>query len=159
MKTLILTCGVPGSGKTTWAVNCAQNARHISRDVVRFSMITDNDEYFSRENEVFNSWIDQIQNALNSNDDTYQFVIADATHITKRSRYKTLRNLNFDDLIIIYFDVSLKTCLKRNAERNGRSFVPEDVIMDMYSKFEKPKEDEYGSPRIIRMSELDHCSI
>ena len=156
MKTLILTCGVPGSGKTTWAKRSTYNAKHISRDVVRFSMISDKDEYFAKENDVFRIWIDQIQDALNSNDDTYQYVIADATHITERSRYKTLRNLNFKDLIIIYFDVPLQLCLKRNETRTGREFVPENVIRDMFSKFEKPKESEYGSPRVIRMSELDH---
>lgn len=37
---------------------------YISRDEIRYSMISDKDEYFSKEKEVFNEYVKQIDEAL-----------------------------------------------------------------------------------------------
>ena len=49
-NTLVLMCGAPGSGKTTIAKKLmCNNDLYISRDEIRYSMISDEDEYFSKE--------------------------------------------------------------------------------------------------------------
>ena len=54
-NTLVLMCGAPGSGKTTIAKKLmCNNDLYISRDEIRYSMISNEYEYFSKEKEVFN---------------------------------------------------------------------------------------------------------
>lgn len=117
-------------------------AKRVSRDTIRFSMINDNDEYFQKEQDVWKEYIHQIQEEINANNT----VIADATHLNKKSRQKLLNALDLKDYVVfvLYFDVPLSTCLARNAKRTGRENVPEDVITNMYSHMVKPtlEEDE-----------------
>lgn len=45
MSTLYLMCGDAGCGKSTWIKNhIDENDVHISRDVIRYSMLEPNDE-------------------------------------------------------------------------------------------------------------------
>jgi len=139
-------CGIPGSGKSTWIQQHKNyfNERQaiISRDDVRFSMIKEGDEYFSREKEVFNEFIRQIKVSLEENFDT----IVDATHISVGSRSKLLRALgnSLKDIEInaIVIKVPLETALERNNKREGLSLVPETAIRNMYSQFTIPTFDE-----------------
>lgn len=58
MKKIYLLCGIPGSGKSTWAKNhLDDNSIWISRDLIRFSMVSEEEEYFSKEKEVFKEFI------------------------------------------------------------------------------------------------------
>ena len=144
-KKLFLLCGVPGSGKSTWAANqLAANGDGIiiSRDAVRFSIIKDDEEYFSHEDEVFNKWIEQINMAISivpvSN------IYVDATHISRNSRYKTLSKLKLDkvDIIPVWFNMGVTTCLDRNDNRTGRAFVPKSVIRRMSEQAQAPSHGE-----------------
>ena len=147
-KILVLMCGTPGGGKTTWVNSIMGDANecpvyHISRDVVRFSMLGESDEYFSKENAVFAEWIRQIQAHLDSPEDCY--IIADATHLNERSRNKTLDALTLPDdvkILPVIVNPDLKTCLERNAQRTGRALVPRSVVKRMYFSFEAPTEQE-----------------
>ena len=137
MSKLFLMCGVPGSGKTTYIKeNAAPNSVHVSRDVVRFSMLNDNDDYFAKEKEVFKEWIKRIQTALDAGRDVY----ADATHLNKNSRNKTLSNLNLKnhELHAICIITSEETCILRNLQRKGRECVPTNVIKDMFNVYTIP---------------------
>lgn len=50
---LYVMIGIPGSGKSTWAkANKKEKDIYVSRDEVRFSLLQDGDEYFSKEKEV-----------------------------------------------------------------------------------------------------------
>ena len=75
-------CGAPGSGKTYWAKKALElksgevPIKYFSRDEVRFEMVPEDEEYFSKEDAVFKEWIRRIQEALDSDEDCY--VIADA---------------------------------------------------------------------------------
>lgn len=132
MKLMILT-GAPGSGKSTWA-NQQKNAKVISRDTIRFSLLSEDDEYFSKENEVLRLFYKNIQDALDNKNADYDTVIADASHLTSVRRYETIRELNLDNLeevINVQFIAPIEVCIARNANRTGRANVPNEVIRRM----------------------------
>ena len=152
IKNLFVLVGVSGSGKSTLAKKIAKelgaSAKIISRDEVRFSMVAEDEEYFSKENEVFKEFIRQIKESLNTNQNT----IVDATHLNCGSRTKLLRAIGADlEGAAIYAVVvlnDLEIILKQNRERKGRAYVPESVIKNMYATFEAPTLEE-GFKEII----------
>lgn len=144
MKELILMMGIPGAGKSTYLKKVVkENEIRISRDEIRFAMIGDGD-YFSKENEVFDEYVNQIQAALDN--DKICKVYADATQISKGSRKKLLNRLKLDNVrVSIYWKKTpLKLCLERNRNRKGKECVPDAAIQKMYWTAQNPKEDEFN---------------
>lgn len=143
MSTLIVLCGAQASGKTYLAKRFAKthkNCKIVSRDEIRFSMIKDSDDYFKYEPEVIKRFYGDINAALR----VYNYVIADATHLTKKSRNALFRHLNLKGVYVIGFwlESNLNVCLERNSKRNGRKRVPEDVIKNSFKRKVSPQEDE-----------------
>ena len=143
MATLIIMMGVPGSGKSTWTAALAEqyDATIVSRDDIRFSIVAENEEYFSKENEVFKTFTNTISWLLSQEVN----VIADATHLNYGSRTKLLNALQTKPTftIVAHKDEKLETCLQRNENRMGtRAYVPESVIRRMFYSQEKPTADE-----------------
>lgn len=146
IKNLFVLVGVSGSGKSTLAKKMAEelgaSAKIISRDEIRFSMVAEDEEYFSKENEVFKEFIRQIKESLNTNQNT----IVDATHLNCGSRTKLLRAIGNDlegatvSAVVVLND--LETILRQNDEREGRAVVPHSVIRRMYITFEAPTLEE-----------------
>lgn len=156
-KNLWLLVGIPGSGKSTWArEQLNSESKHwISRDIIRFGMVQEDEEYFSKEKEVFNLFVRAVQADIDSNSITDIYV--DATHINEASREKLLRrlkNLENVNLNAIVFDIPLEVCLERNAQRTGRACVPETAIRNMYKNFTNPAYDERKYDNIIEMGDL-----
>ena len=143
MATLIIMMGVPGSGKSTWAAALAEtyDATIVSRDEIRFSMVAENEEYFSKEKDVFKTFTNSISWFLSQEVN----VIADATHLNYGSRTKLLNALQTKPTftIVAHKDEKLEICLQRNENRLGtRAYVPESVIRRMFYSQEKPAADE-----------------
>ena len=156
-KTLYIISGIPGSGKDYFLNKYFGNSsdvKIISRDVIRFSLIENNDEYFSKESLVFSKFCKAIREAF----DEYDIVIANATHLNERSRNKLLNSLGEDflkDKLIncIYMDVPLKVALECNAKREVRkatvpilfihgsadTFVPCGMCHEIYDNCSSPK--------------------
>lgn len=134
-KNLYLLCGPAASGKSTFVNNSLKkiHGTHISRDTVRFSIVSEKEDYFSHEKEVFNEFIRCIKEGLI----LYDNVFVDATHLNEKSRNKVLNRLNLDNVNIIpvNFIIPVETCLERNQLRKGRERVPEDVIIRMHKTF------------------------
>lgn len=138
MKKLIMVTGIPGSGKSTWIKNEMSNridSIHISRDIIRFSLLKDNEDYFSREDEVFKIFISSIQAAIDDN--SFENIYVDATHLNPKARDKVLSKLILKDVKVlgVNFIIPLKTCLERNDKRIGRERVPKSVIRKMYYSY------------------------
>lgn len=149
MNYLIMFCGVPGSGKSTEARRMARSlaarnitVEYVSRDELRFSMISDKNEYFSKEKEVFSKFVEKMNNSLNKNDCT----IIDATHISKASRAKILRRVENPAnvrLLVLYLTTPIDVCMQQNDLRTGMEQVPHEVIEKMAKQFEDPTEKEF----------------
>lgn len=145
---LLLLSGLPGSGKSTYCQNFLHahepgSAIWHSRDEIRFQKLKDEDDYFSYEDEVYDLWIRAIQSSL-SNNPQFKYVLADATHLSERSRNKTLSHLNIPEdveVINIVFNVPLAVCMQRNSQRIGRARVPDKVIKRMNYAFCMPDND------------------
>ena len=143
-------CGIPGSGKSTearrmmgafsdkgFSVEC------VSRDELRFQMISENNGYFSKEKEVFRKFVEKTNKSIKQNDIT----IIDATHISKASREKILSRIdNRGDvrLLVLYLTTPLDICMRQNDLRSGRERVPHEAIEKMAEGFEEPTVEEFN---------------
>jgi len=157
MKTLYIMCGIPGSGKTHYAKNHLIPHAHysyISRDEIRFDLVGENEDYFSKEKEVYRLFVAEIIHALKNplND----CVVADATHINWASRKKLINAISKElpldnrlNIVPIVIRTKLATCLKRNHQRKGRAVVPDEVIEKMYHRFLDPTWDPFNYDGIM----------
>ena len=151
MNNLYILCGIPGCGKSTWVKNrMAENTsstdpkwEYVSRDEVRFSMVKEEDDYFSKEKQVYNEFVKRICEKL---DDAWVAnVIADATHLNEVSRNKLINSIRRQrpnkplNITMVYFDVPVEVCKFRNAKRQGRARVPDNIIEKMNVQLEFPK--------------------
>lgn len=138
-KTVWITCGPPGSGKSTW---CEKQVKenggvHCSRDAIRFSLLEEGEPYFAHEAEVLRQWKTQIANAISNPE--VEDVYVDATHLNEQARKIIIDTLPKGDYktMFVFFETDLLVCLERNAAREGRSRVPDEIIRNMYLGYQK----------------------
>lgn len=139
--TLYILCGPAGCGKSTYAK--ALDATVISSDAVREELYGDA-SIQSNPKRVFSIVNQRVKENLLLGKD----VVYDATSLTKDIRANIIRQFDAR-FVAVWFDVSKKECLKRNAERERK--VPERVIEKMFNNFEIPTYDE-GFAAIIKIS-------
>lgn len=150
--TLYVLCGTPGAGKSTWTMKNKDTfpgtTKIVSRDEIRFALVPENEGYFSKEKEVYREFIRQIKEGI----ENYNNVFVDATHYNRNARTKLLRSLGASikgiEVNAVVIRPSLEVTLAQNAQREGRKFVPEEIIKDYYRTFEMPTEEE-GFDHII----------
>lgn len=138
MAMLLITRGIPASGKSTYARNwVAEDCKHrvrVNRDDLR--AMVDDGAFIAgvTEDRIVLAEFSLIQAFLSDGFD----VIVDDTNLPARTM-DWLRDCASDygaELRIIDFrDVPLETCLQRNAAR--KRVVPEGVIKDMHEKYVK----------------------
>ena len=170
MANLIFLCGIPASGKSTFAAECQKNGGNsytiISTDEIRKSefgnaaLQYDSDcEQIAKEMgvspyKVANDFVyaiafDEIVQALSGN----KTVLFDATNISVKNRKsmlgKVVDRVPNTKAFAIVFKTPLEDCLRRNAERER--VVPAGVIKRMYDTFEMPTKEE-GFVEIVTIS-------
>jgi predicted kinase len=158
-RTIILTVGVPGSGKDTWAEQEMRlhpgKYKRVNRDL--FRKMLDN-EQFSPSNEKFINVIRDraVEYALSKGFD----VILSDTNL-KAKNFSSMVELarRFGNVRVMEkkFDVPVEVCKERN--RNRERVVPEHVIDTMYENFRKikdlPPRDVYVGKGEIEAPEYD----
>lgn len=142
-RKLYIMSGIPGSGKSTFIFNHMNKDTDIvvSRDAIRFSMVSEDEEYFSKEKAVFREFTNQINKSLEMDKNVW----ADATHLNRTSRNKLLRAVvvNPTEVNIIWVKTPIGQCFEQNENRKGtRSYVPKNIIHNMNCSFEKPEFEE-----------------
>jgi predicted kinase len=139
MRKIILTKGLPGSGKTFWAKEFQKenpNFKRINKDDLRAML--DNGKW-TKDNEKFVLYVRDvmIQLALN---DGYDVIIDDTNlHPKHEQQIREILKSVLDGAQVIIQDfthVPLKECIVNDLKRLNS--VGKDVIMKMYNQFLKP---------------------
>lgn len=146
-KEIILTVGIPGSGKTTF---CEQFMKitpyehtYFSSDFLRAHFSQRNDESDqSVTKEVFNYIHNGVEYFNTLPDFPYpnHITIVDATNLNPIHRQAILVRAKHAIKVAWVFMTPLEECLKRNAQRNR--VVPEAVIRRMHSQYIAPTYEE-----------------
>ena len=134
MKKLILTVGLPASGKTTWAKQLLKDHpntyKRVNRDSLRLML---DDTQFNPKRERFITKV-QRQLILSALDEGYHVVVDDTNLNPKTVRsltelVKGRAKVEFKS----FKDVSLETCLERDMKRTNS--VGEKVIRKFHDQY------------------------
>lgn len=130
MTDLIMTKGLPGSGKTTWAmVRTADGYLRVNKDDLRGMLF---DEWQpKREKMIIKARDELVRLCLEQG----RHVIVDDTNLNPRheTRLAQLAAEHGARFVVQDFtDVPLSVCLERNAARTDKPPVPEAVIRRMW---------------------------
>lgn len=149
-RKLIMLCGVPTSGKSTF-VNWYLNA-----DTQRiFDTILVSSDYFIEQeakrqalsyNDVFDS---AVKNAVYMANRSVDFAISnrrdvlwDQTNLTPKDRARKLLRIPSDyKKIAVYFEIDRSQFEERNNQREGK-IIPPPVIASMMQNYQRPSVDE-----------------
>lgn len=162
MKTIILTIGCPGSGKSTWARQYIEKNPgyfNINRDDYRVSIMAleaRNEYKYSKKREgiVTSMQLETARSILYGGDSVKGVIISD-TNLNPATRLRWAELAAEYNWAIKYqvFDVPWLELLKRNQYRGDRA-VPIDVLRQMFWKFcEYQKKPVYngtpGKPKAV----------
>lgn len=140
MTELVVTVGLPASGKTTWAKEwVADDPKHrarVERDQLRLMMHDGLWLGGDTENQVVFAQHAMVRALLRRG---ISVVVSD-TNLAPQV-FASWDQMADDERVIFveksFREVSLDTCLKRNAKRSGREQVPVSAIVNMYNKYLK----------------------
>lgn len=145
---LIVTVGLPSSGKTSWVddfigENQGKAIDVISSDKIREEVFNDIEDQ-NHNSEVFDLMKRRTKESLSQG----HVAIYEATNISSKRRRALLKELNkyYDKAICLFKYKRLSACQIDNEERDRE--VPSDVIDRMYRNFEIPHKNE-GFDEII----------
>ena len=145
---LVVTVGLPSSGKTSWVddfigENQGKVIDVISSDKIREEMFNDIEDQ-NHNGEVFDLMKRRTKESLSQG----HIAIYEATNISSKRRRALLKELNkyYDKAICLFKYKRLIACQIDNEKRDKE--VPSDVIDRMYKNFEIPHKNE-GFDEII----------
>lgn len=137
---LIITRGLPGCGKSTWAKKCIledeaaeMKTVRVNRDSIRTMLHFD---LWSKENEkltviarntLISSMLAQGINVICDDTNLDPFVLAELTEIGRLHNHAVI--------IKDFTDVPLHVCIDRDSFREGKARVGPKVILDMHKRY------------------------
>jgi predicted kinase len=141
---LVITVGLPGSGKSTYLARLGVNA--IASDEIR-RLIADDLHDQSMNARIFSVIRYLIRQRIAAH---RPITYVDATHLTpwERKPYAILGQRYGCTLEAVFFDVPVEVCITRNQSRER--VVPEEAIRKMASQMIPPTEQE-GFAKITRI--------
>lgn len=161
--TIVLLCGGPASGKSTW-VRRALESPSISE---KYKVLSTDDWLEKKAKEINKSYVeifdDYIRDALEyfienlySSTKNKDNLIIDQTNIDRISRLKKIRLCDEYNKIGVYFELELSEAITRNCNRDRAT--PRFALERYYQDYERPQLDE-GFDRIINGNENHPHSI
>ena len=154
-KIVIVCCGIPGAGKSTWFNDKLKNgdwgpfsplAVRINMDEIRID-VTGSDEDQSKNHIVARLAESKLKWNL---DNGAPIIVWDNTSITPKYRKVVIelaKKANYR-VLCVFFNTPLDVCLSRNKNRSR--VVPEDVIRNMHNNITlNPPTKEEGFDDII----------
>ena len=141
--TLYVMCGLPGSGKSTWAKHYKINHKDenvfiVSSDEIR-KELTGVYQNLNYEKEVWEIYFKRLDILRDSNKDCT--IIADSTNIINAHRQILGRLPGFDKKTLVVITKDLPVILERNRKRDSAKYVPENAIKEMWKNWEKVDEE------------------
>lgn len=150
MRILYVLTSIPGSGKSTWALNFKANNLNtfiVSSDEIR-KELGGSYQYFKEEDRVWRIFYARTNKYAREYKDCN--VILDSTAMNDYYRELYLHKCKgFDKYVLVYFNVPFSVCRKRNKNRMIEKQVPDAVFDNFVKNFKKPDEfiktlyDEY----------------
>jgi predicted kinase len=141
---IIITVGLPGSGKSTHLAHLGVNA--ISSDEIR-RLIADDPRDQSMNARIFAAIRYLVRQRIAAGrPETY----VDATHLARWERlpYIRLAERQRCEIEALFFDVPVELCIQRNQGRDR--IVPDQAILDMARNLQPPTESE-GFSRVQKV--------
>jgi atypical dual specificity phosphatase len=144
---MILLVGIPGSGKSYFS----ENLLNIHEDIVLISQ----DTLGSR-----GKCEEELRKVIK--DKTKKVIIDRCNHKKKdRQEWVDCAKLNKKDVVIIYFDYPLDTCVERVKNRVGHPTIKfgrgESIVKSFYDQLEAPS-DADGYKKILHIHSFDECN-
>lgn len=141
MLEIIITYGIPASGKDTWAIEEMKKNpnkyKRITKDLLR-EMIDGNSHTFENEKFILSIRDKIVEKSLR---DGKSVIVSDTNFPFGGKHFKRMCEIAqlVGDVQVRekFFDVDVKECVRRNSLRDRK--VPEDVIHNMFNKHVKGK--------------------
>lgn len=146
---VIMLCGLPGSGKTTYAKTLMEEGGYLKLSIDeavyerygRYNVDYHHLDYRRLETETYKELDSKLEDILNSG----KSVLLDYGFLLKKQRdkYRKLATDKDAYVYLLYFKASREVLLKRLEARNLREdpnalHVDEDLLERLYARFEEP---------------------
>ena len=161
IRTLIITRGAPGAGKSSWIEQNGLLPYTLSPDTLRvmcssrelqadgrFAVARNN----STEKQTWKILFDLLEYRLSRGELTV--IDATASKTKDIQQYKELaEQYRYRTYVVDFTDVPLETCLKQNKQRHPDKWVPEESIRNIYARF--ANQPVPSRVEVIKSDELD----
>ena len=161
MRTLIITRGAPGAGKSSWIEQNGLLPYTLSPDILRVmcssrELQADGRFAVARNTATENQTWKVLFNLLEYRLSRGELTVIDATASKTKDiqQYKELaEQYRYRTYVVDFTDVPLETCLKQNKQRHPDKWVPEDSIRNIYARF--ANQPVPSRVEVIKPDELD----